>query len=80
MLWWPFNALLNSSTRCELAAAILAVMPGIPMHVAIENVAVVGVGNKIIRRYEERQTIKPHEEEGQMMLGGRKGVELVVGV
>ena len=41
MLSCPSNALLNSSTRCELAAAILAMTPGIPMHIGIDNLSVV---------------------------------------
>ena len=41
MLWCPLNALLNSSTRGELAAAILAMTPDIAMHICIDNLSVV---------------------------------------
>ena len=33
ILWCPFNSLLNSSTRTELAAAIVAILPPVPVHI-----------------------------------------------
>ena len=55
MLWCPFNSLLNSSTRCELAAAILAMLPGMPMHIGRDNAAVVRKSNEIARHFEENK-------------------------
>ena len=33
LLWSPFNPLLNNSTRIELAAAIVAIIPPVPVHI-----------------------------------------------
>ena len=42
LLWCPFNSLLDSSTRTELAAAIVAIRPPVPVHMGTDNVALVG--------------------------------------
>ena len=49
LLWASFNSLLNSSTRTELAAAIVAITPPVPVHSGIDNSAMVQKGNQIIR-------------------------------
>ena len=55
MLWCPFNSSLNSSTRCELAAAILALLSPYPLNIGIDNATVVGKGNEIIHRRRRRE-------------------------
>ena len=67
LLWCPFNSLLNSSTRTELAAVIVAIIPPVPVHIGIDNVAVVGKGSQIIKYYDEREKMKKK--------GGRKRKE-----
>ena len=48
MLWAPFNARLNTSTRCELGAAIVALLAPCGINIGIDNAAVVSKGNLII--------------------------------
>ena len=49
MLWCPFNSSLNSTTRCELAAATLALLAPVPVNIGIDNATVVLKGNRIIK-------------------------------
>ena len=72
MLWCPFNALLNSSTRCELAAAILAMTLGVPMRIGIDNLSVVRNGNAIIDDLREKHEARLWGSQGQMILGGKR--------
>ena len=39
--WCPFNSLLNSLPRTKLAAAFVAMTPAKPIHIGIDNTAVV---------------------------------------
>ena len=55
MLWCPFNSSLNSSTRCELAAAIIAMLGPYPVNIGIDNVNVVLKGNEIIQHERRRE-------------------------
>ena len=41
MLWCPFNSTLNSSTRCELGAAIVALLSPLNINIGIDNATVV---------------------------------------
>jgi len=71
MLWCTFNSSLNSSTRCELAAAIVALLAPRPANIAIDNATVVRKGNEIIdhaRRKEEEE----RSRDSRMILGGSK--------
>ena len=72
MLWCSFNADLNSSTRCELAAAILALLPPRPINIGIDNATVVGKGNEIIQHARRREEEKRTDERGRPLLGGTK--------
>ena len=63
LLWCPFNSLLNSSTRTELAAAIVAIIPPAPVHIGIDNAAVVGTGSQIIKYYGEQERMKKGRKE-----------------
>ena len=49
LLSCPFNSLLSSSARTELAAAIVAIIPPVPVHIGIGNVAVAGKGSQTIK-------------------------------
>ena len=71
LLWCPFNSLLNSSTRTELAAAIVAMIPGRPMNIGIDNAAVVNKGNQIIKYFDDKARMKLRNDEGKKILGGR---------
>ena len=42
-----FNSLMNSSTRCEMGAALVAISPDAPVHVGIDNTTTVMEGNNI---------------------------------
>ena len=44
MLWCPFNSRLNSSTRCELGAAIVALLSPLNINIGIDNATVVKKG------------------------------------
>ena len=60
MLWCSFNASLNSSTRCELAAAIIAMLAPRPVHIGIHNQTAVGKGTEIIQHERRRQEEDRH--------------------
>ena len=64
-LWCPFNSLLNSSTMFELRVASVAIIRPVPVHIGIDNVAVVGKGSQIIKYYDDKERMKKNE--------GRKG-------
>ena len=53
MIWCPFNSRLNSSTRCELGAAILALLSPYNINIGIDNATVVKNGNAIIQPSQE---------------------------
>ena len=73
MFWCSFNASLNSSTRCELAAAIIAVLAPRAVNIAIDNANVVKTGNGIINHAKRRE--KEERRQGKsMMLGGKSSV------
>ena len=72
MLWCSFNASLNSSTRCELAAAIIAMIAPRPVHIGIDNQTVVGKGTEIIQHERRRQEEDRYGKNGAMMFGGKR--------
>ena len=69
-MWTCFNDTQNSSTRCELGAAILGINPPVPAHVGIDNQGVVSIGTQIIDHMEARQNASLNNEEGALRLGG----------
>ena len=71
MMWCAFNTLINSSTRCELGAAIISMLKGKALNVGIDNAAVVGIGTKIINHVKLKAEAKLRGEKGQLMLGGK---------
>ena len=70
MIWRPFNARLNSSTRCELGAAILALLSPYGLKIGIDNATVVDKGNAIIQHLRKQQTLPRHNRNGAMIIGG----------
>ena len=69
-MWFPFNGRANSSTRCEIAAAIVTTCSKQAAHAGIDNLAVVKTGTRIIKHDEERAKAKLFDNEGAMNLGG----------
>ena len=61
LLWCPFTASLNSSTRCELAAAIIAILAPQAVNIAIDNANVVKIGNEIIEHARRREEEERHK-------------------
>ena len=70
MLWSPFNARLNSSTRCELGAAIIALLSPYGLNIGIDNATVVERGNAIIKHLRKQQTQSRYSQQGAKLLGG----------
>ena len=70
MLWTPFNARLNTSTRCELGAAILALLAPHGINIGIDNSAVVDKGNTIIHHLRRQAEEELFDRRGSKLLGG----------
>lgn len=72
MLWCAFNSSWNSSTRCELAAAIIAMLAPEPVNIGIDNATVVGKGTEIIEHERRREKEDRRCRNGRIMFGGTK--------
>ena len=57
MLWNSFNTRLNSSTRCELGAAIIALLSPLTVNIGIDNATVVKRGNEIISHLRKQEAV-----------------------
>ena len=66
-LWNCFNALQNSSTRCELGAALVAMIPAKAVSIAIDNKGVVTKGTDIIEHVKKRRSTKLHEDNEEVV-------------
>ena len=64
-----FNSLMNSSTRCEMGAALVALSPAAPAHIGIDSAATVLEGNRIIDHLKGRAETKLYNQDGSMRLG-----------
>ena len=53
-MWSTFNNLRNSSTRCEIGAAIAAMMRPIATNIGIDSMATIIKGNAIIKHETEK--------------------------
>ena len=53
--WAPFKVVWHSSTRAELAGLIIAMGTNVPIHVGIDNAAVVMKANHLIAKAKERE-------------------------
>ena len=54
-LWNTFNNLRNSSTRCELGASIVAMLPPVAVNIGIDSSATVGKGTEIIEHESKKR-------------------------
>ena len=69
-MWNAFSKLKNSSTRCEIGAALIALTPARAVNIGVDKLAVVKKENAIIDHVKKKLEKNLHNEEGQMMLGG----------
>ena len=70
MLWNAFNTRLNSSTRCELGAAILALLSPINVNIGIDNATVVKKRDEIINHLRRQEAVDRRDAKGNNKLGG----------
>ena len=70
MVSTTFNSLMNSSTRCEIGAALVAMSPDEPVHLGIDNATAVREGDNIINHLKARAETSLRNEDGSMILGG----------
>ena len=74
MLWNVFNQLKNSSTRCEIAATMIAMLASIATYMGIDNQATVGTGTQTIDHQRKKKGAKLRNEDGGMILGGSTSI------
>ena len=70
MQWAAFNELRNSSTRCELGGARMAMQRDGPVHIGIDNQATVTAVNEIAEHQIRRKNTKLVNEKGGLIIGG----------
>ena len=70
MQWSAFNERRNSSTRCEVGGARMAIQKDGPVHIGIDNQATVTMCNAIAGHHKRRQETKLRNEWGAMIVGG----------
>ena len=69
-MWGVFAALRGSSTRCEIATAIIAILSERPVHVGTDSLALVKKGTVILEHQQQRNKTKLKEQDGTLILGG----------
>ena len=70
MQWASFNELRNSSTRCELGGARMAMQRDGPVHIGIDNQATVTAVNEIAEHQIKRNETKLVNDKGGLIIGG----------
>ena len=70
MQWASFNELRNSSTRCKLGGARMAMQRDGPVHIGIDNQATVTAVNEIAEHQIKRKDTKLYNEKGGLIIGG----------
>ena len=70
-MWNCFSNLMNSSTRCEIGAALIAMLPNKAVNIGSDSLATVRKGNATIEHQKQRSYTRLYDEEGRMMLGGK---------
>jgi len=65
-----FTALRGSSTRCEIATAIIAMLIERPVHIGADSLALVKKGTVILEHQRQRNGAKLKEQNGALILGG----------
>ena len=68
--WNTFNNLKNSSTRTEIGASLLAMIPGKAANIGIDSLSTIIKGTAIIDHTRRRNEAKLRDEEGALLLGG----------
>ena len=68
--WNAFNNLKNSSTRTEIGASLLAMMPRKSTNIGIDSKATIVKGDKLLDHARKRKKTKIREEDGTLLLGG----------
>ena len=71
MLWNISNSLKNSSTRTEIAATLLALLPPWAVNMGVDNAATVGKGTKVIEHLRKKEGTELKNANGGLKLGGR---------
>ena len=69
--WGTFTALRGSSTRCEIATAMIAMLRQKAVHIATDSLALVRKGNAYLDHLRAREATKLKEDDGTLILGGR---------
>ena len=64
------TALRGSSTRCEIATAIIAMLSERPVHLGTDSLALVKKGTAILEHQQSRNEAKLKEQNGALILGG----------
>ena len=72
MQWASFNELRNSSTRCEMGGARMAMQKDGPVHAGIDNQATVLSVTEITEHQNIRKETKLVNEKGGLIVGGGK--------
>ena len=70
-MWGTFTALRGSSTRCEIATAMVAMLRRRAVHIATDSFVLVKKGNAYLEHLRDREATKLREEDGTLILGGR---------
>ena len=70
-MWGTFTALRGSSTRCELATALIAMLRQRPVHIGTDSLALVRKGTAYLEHMKTRRTTTLKREDGTLILGGR---------
>ena len=71
MMWNVFNCVKNSSTRCEIAPAFLAMLPEWAANMGIDTSATVEKGQKVITHQREKGRAHLRNKDGGRIPGGK---------
>ena len=63
-MWGTFAALRGSSTRCEIATALVSMLRKRAVHIATDSLALVRKGNAYLDHLKDREATKLREEAG----------------
>ena len=68
-LWNVFNNLKNSSTRCEIGAAVVAMAPPTAVNIGIDSSATTTKGTAVVEHQKKRMQSTLGWEDGTLELG-----------
>ena len=69
-MWNVFSNLTNSSTRCEVGVAMIAMLPRKAVNIGIDSMAALKKGSAIIDHQCRKGEAVLRDKDGRMMLGG----------